>query len=421
MLHTYLASLLKNKDYSLGGNKAGPLLINYSSLHLGLYSVASITSIKKNNKTSSILDNTSKRYYSSSHKKDDVNFFEWFCGITDAEGSFGIGSSGKISKRIYFNFTFAISLHVDDISLLEFIKKRVGVGKVYIHGKKSSFIVKNKKDVKVIIDIFTKYPLKTHKNLNFLDFKKAFHLYTDTIGVGNNKELLKEIETIKGGMNTLRSEFDSSFLGYPVTSYWLLGFVEGEGSFFINKGDNYRLRFSIGQSIRDWPLMVEIQKFFNNLVVDGKPCVLVKHNDVILLHISQQDFIINKLIPLFDSMIWHSKKLLDYQDWKVILNLKELGLQYTEEGLGVIDQIINQMNNNRLSTSNSLKLDRVSLLSKIDSLLKGPSNLEEKEGKIFIKSLNRFRSDNKSIAIEIQDENGNFIDSFNSIADCIKY
>ena len=166
---TYLTSLLKNKYYSLGGNKVGPLLTNYSSLHPSLYSVTSITSIQRNNQTSSILDNTGKRYYSSSsYNNNDDNFFEWFCGITDGEGSFGIGSSEKTSKRVYFNFTFAISLHVDDVSLLEFIQKRVGVGKVYIFGKKSSFIVKNKKDVKVIMDIFTKYPLKTHKNLNFL-------------------------------------------------------------------------------------------------------------------------------------------------------------------------------------------------------------------------------------------------------------
>ena len=95
-----------------------------------------------------------------------------------------------------------------------------------------------------------------------------------------------------------------------------------------------------------------------------------------MLHINQQDFIINKLIPLFDSMEWRSKKLLDYQDWKFILRLKGLGLEYTEEGLKVIYQIINQMNYNRLSTSGvSPKVDRGSLLSKIESLLKGPSNL----------------------------------------------
>ena len=82
-----------------------------------------------------------------------------------------------------------------------------------------------------------------------------------------------------------------------------------------------------------------------------------------MLHINQQDFIINKLIPLFDSMEWRSKKLLDYQDWKFILRLKRLGLEYTEEGLKVIDQIINQMNYNRLSTSGvSPKVDRGSTL-----------------------------------------------------------
>lgn len=200
------------------------ILINSSTLNQGLYSAASIRSIQKNNPTfSSIfpsatfsrlfnspvrgLCNTGKRrYYSSSYKKDDSNFFEWLCGITDGEGSFGIGSR-KSSKGINFSFTYVISLHVDDTSLLEFIQKRLGLGKVYTHFKKSYFIVKNKKDVKTIIDIFTQYPLKTHKNLNFLDFKKAFHLYTETIDLGNRIEQLKEIETIKAGMNTLRSEF----------------------------------------------------------------------------------------------------------------------------------------------------------------------------------------------------------------------
>ena len=92
-----------------------------------------------------------------------------------------------------------------------------------------------------------------------------------------------------------------------------------------------------------------------------------------MLHINQQDFIINKLIPLFDSIELRSKKLLNYQDWKFILRLKGLGLQYTEEWLKVIDQIINQMNYNRLSTSGvSLKVDRASILGtpKSESLLK---------------------------------------------------
>ena len=80
--------------------------------------------------------------------------------------------------------------------------------------------------------------------------------------------------------------------------------VEGEGSFFITKGDNFRLGFSIGQSIKDLPLMEEVQKFLNEGAGStSPPCVLVKYNHVILLQIRQQDFIINKLIPLFDSMI----------------------------------------------------------------------------------------------------------------------
>ena len=161
--HIDLASLLENIYYNLVGNKGGPITIsiNIYSLSQALYLVPSISSIRKNNQRSSLLDNTSKMYYNSSCKKDDDNFFEWLVGITDAESSFMIGR-GKTSNRIYFNFTFVIALHVDDTNLLEFIKKRLGIGKVYTYGNKSYFRVKNKKYLKVIIDIFTKYTQRTN-------------------------------------------------------------------------------------------------------------------------------------------------------------------------------------------------------------------------------------------------------------------
>lgn len=74
-----------------------------------------------------------------------------------------------------------------------------------------------------------------------------------------------------------------------------------------------------------------------------------------------------------------------------------------------------------MSTSGSPRVDRALLKYEIDKLLRGPSNLEVREGRIFIKSLNRFRSENKYIAVELQDENGNILNSFNSISDCVKF
>ena len=53
---------------------------------------------------------------------------------------------------------------------------------------------------------------------------------------------------------------------YLITPYWLLGFVEGEGSFSIHPRDLV-LTFSITQSIIDLSLMEAIKYFLNNLPV----------------------------------------------------------------------------------------------------------------------------------------------------------
>ena len=110
---------------------------------------------------------------------------------------------------------------------------------------------------------------------------------------------------------------------------------------------------------------------------------------------------------------------------KNYLNLRNLGLHYTAEGLKVINIIISQMNNCRLSSSRSkgiASVDRALLQIEIDKLLNGPSNFEEREdGRIFIKSLNKYYSDRIKIKVELKDEDGNTLNTFESIADCAKY
>jgi len=115
---------------------------------------------------------------------------------------------------------------------------------------------------------------------------------------------------------------------------------------------------------------------------------------------------LNVLIPFFNSLNFHSKKELDYQDWKTILLFKEKGLHYTDEGREVIYLILKQMNNYKLSTnksSNKETIDRVYLQEKINKLLSKPSNFEIKEdGKILIKSLDRYYYNNtKPVSIEL--------------------
>lgn len=102
--------------------------------------------------------------------------------------------------------------------MLEFIQKTLGMGRIFTYRSQSYFNVTKQEDVARIIDIFSNYPLNTHKHLNFLDFKKAFELY-----VSNKErtlELVFEINTLKKSMNTKRSYFGTTeSIKFRITPY----------------------------------------------------------------------------------------------------------------------------------------------------------------------------------------------------------
>ena len=183
--------------------------------------------------------------------------------------------------------------------------------------------------------------------------------------------------------------------------------------------------------------MEQIKSYFNNLpgnfknprgydsVVNlylSKSKSVEKH--LVYISINRQDFLKNIFIPFLDSLSWRCKKWLDYQDWKAILSLKELGQHYSEAGKILIDLILSQMNNKRLSTnlSHNSPVDRVQLYAEINKLLAAPSNFEVKEdGRIFIKSLNKYYSPRENIKVKLANKDGLIVNTFNSIVDCAKF
>ena len=108
-----------------------------------------------------------------------------------------------------------------------------------------------------------------------------------------------------------------------------------------------------------------------------------------------------------------------------MLKLTELGLQYTDKGLRIIDTILSQMNNNRLSSSGSIKVDRALLQTEIDTLLSQPSNFKHRQdGSVYIKSLNRKYSvrGKGKLKVIIQDIQKDLVlYTFDSLSDCAKF
>ena len=77
--------------------------------------------------------------------KFEARFLEWFIGFAEGDGSFVV-TGGKC--------VFSIHLHVVDLPLLYKIQTELNMGNVYFKDNSATLIIKAKKDVATLIDIF---------------------------------------------------------------------------------------------------------------------------------------------------------------------------------------------------------------------------------------------------------------------------
>ena len=172
-----------------------------------------------------------------------LDFIEWFRGFTDAEGCF------LYSRSRYRCFRFSIGLHIDDVAPLEYIKNTLQIGRVSISPKWNmvTLTIVSRKEIEIILAIFSKYSLNSTKHLNFLAFKQAFTIYTENNSKEARDRVQPVLDSIRDSMNKLRTDFsmpkDSQVL---VTEGWLLGFIEGDGSFHYSISKEM-FTFSLGQ------------------------------------------------------------------------------------------------------------------------------------------------------------------------------
>jgi len=183
-------------------------------------------------------------------------------GFSDGEACFLIVKKSNSGSGVRFSFVFQLGLHRDDLEVLTYIAKTLGIGRVTVDEKEAEcrYIVSDIAGVEKLIVLFDEFNLNTTKHMDYLAFKKAFFLYRDREGVVT-ESLVEEILKIKSGMNNNRTDFT-----YPVdhriniTSSWLLGFVEAEGSFHLYR-DTLAPAFTIAMSIAQLPVVVKIKEF----------------------------------------------------------------------------------------------------------------------------------------------------------------
>lgn len=357
-------------------------------------------------------------------------FIEWFRGFTDAEGCFQIIQQSSGDGK-YFEFRYSISLHIDDKAALYYIQENLQMGRVKENYKENlvTYNIIAQKEVGLIIELFTIYTLNTNKYLNFVAFKEAFLIYI-TWKELDRCELILQLKRIQDKMNFKRIDFlMPNNHKISISSYWLLGFIEGDGSFCYHRKDKYA-RFHIGQK-GNKELIIAIKEYLisiiplDNNVLSTSNCNWINissYKNLYSLNISNTYYLQFILIPLLDNLNWHTKKQLDYYDWKYIVAIIIKGLHYTPEGIRLIEIIISQMNDYRLSTSKS-KVKQCSYSKlEIEKFINEFSNYEVKNNKLFIKSLNRYKKDNSPLLIEVIDnESKEIICSFSSLSECAIY
>lgn len=140
-------------------------------------------------------------------------------------------------------------------------------------------------------------------------------------------------------MNTKRIDFTMPSNHYKITINWLIGFIEGDSSFNYNP-QTKKVIFSIGQK-GNKVLLEEILNFlknsntsviFSNLIAIshcGRFNVYEGYPGQFNLNIQNSDLIELGLIPIFDSVQWHSKKYSDYLDFKLIFKIRRSTIKRT--------------------------------------------------------------------------------------------
>ena len=120
-------------------------------------------------------------------------------------------------------------------------------------------------------------------------------------------------------MNSLRISYE----GYILTSdminkYWLIGFVEGDGSFYIN---NSKVVFSITQkdkqvleAIATFLQNIKISPIYSDFFVPSKPkCIISSKSKAYQLLITDTDVLFQYIFPFFNKFTFLSRKGIDFK------------------------------------------------------------------------------------------------------------
>lgn len=287
----------------------------------------------------------------------------------DGEGCFHITIAKKTGYKTGYsvNLSFSIGLHSKDEDILRMIQSYFGgIGILSVTGSKVLLRVLSVKELMIIMDHFDQYPLITKKRLDFLLFKEALQLFINKDHL--TYEGLIKMASIKASINkglsiSLKEAFPTAKLinpssllkglfdvkeGKSINPFWIAGFTEAEGCFFVLFQENknktsYQIKigYQVTQHNRDQSLIKSLKDFF--VCGRSEP----SGNAAISFRVTKLKYITENIIPFFENYPLLGSKLKDFKDWKEIAKLMTSKSHLTCEGLNEIKNIKSGMNSLR--------------------------------------------------------------------------
>ena len=160
-------------------------------------------------------------------------------------------------------------------------------------------------------------------------------------------------------MNTRRTEYNDNLIPtLSVNPYWLLDFIEGEGTFGFKNLSPY---FQIGQHIKSLKVLQSIALYLQSLpkgftmsLNSFTPKVsntLHSNNTVSVISINNIDALYDYLLFFLLEMPFQSRKGEDFYFWSIALHLHKFGYFYLKDGFKLVAEIAKYINNGRYSTN----------------------------------------------------------------------
>lgn len=266
------------------------------------------------------------------------NWIEWFVGFTDAEGNFQVYpkkrvlKSGEISKY-NVGLGFHLSLHSRDLDIINTIHKNLNnIGTIYTYKNRPEvrIAINDRSGLNLLIETLGNFPLITEYQLTRYLLLKEF-LMRDirefkTLEEFNKfkGELILNIQATISGRQAKDLSNESYLKHWELRlangelDNWIVGFINGEGSFYLNKGKcNFFIEHTNSLALE----LIKRRFSFGPNVLERAP----RERDIGKTHIkptyvlivsSKSD--INNLIQFLDSNVVSlaGHKLIQYNEWK---------------------------------------------------------------------------------------------------------